>query len=373
LRILQRYFLREMTVNFVGVTVVLFAILFVYQVGAVLARAAQLQYPRAVVLELMGLGAMQNVALLLPIGLLLGIVLALGRLHHDSEMAAAQACGIGAGRLYVAVWALALPVVGLIVWLNFDLGPRAAAQEAALRTEALREGVSAPLEPGKFRTFSGGATVVYARATDRAGELLDVFIKRSRGAEVETTVARRARYALAGDGETELVILLDGERMEGVPGTNRYRIMRFEQEIIPVRTPQDAKRGPTLSEMRTAQLLGSTNLRQRAELHWRMGLPIMALVLTAVAVPLGRLRPRQGRYAHVWQVVLVYALYANLATAARAWLERGKIPPALGLWWVHAIFLLFALLAMYWPRWRHATAARRARASRPSVAGGASP
>jgi lipopolysaccharide export system permease protein len=65
----------------------------------------------------------------------------------------------------------------------------------------------------------------------------------------------------------------------------------------------------------------------------------MTLVLTALAVPLGRLRPRQGRYAHVWIAVLVFALYANLALAARTWLERGRIAPDLGLWWVHGLFL----------------------------------
>ena len=97
MRILQRYLLREMTVDFLGVTVVAFAILLVNQVGTVLARAAQLQYQKEFVLELIGLGAAQNVAILLPIGLLLGLVLAFGRLYHDSEMAAAQACGVGVG------------------------------------------------------------------------------------------------------------------------------------------------------------------------------------------------------------------------------------------------------------------------------------
>ena len=52
--------LREMTVNFLGVTLVLFAILFINQVGTVLARAAQLQYQSGFVLELIGLGAAQN-------------------------------------------------------------------------------------------------------------------------------------------------------------------------------------------------------------------------------------------------------------------------------------------------------------------------
>ena len=95
MQILQRYFLREMTLNFLGVTGALLAILFIYQLGAVLERAAQYQYPRGVVLQLFALGAAENFTLLLPLGLLLGIVLALGRLYHESEMTAAQACGFG--------------------------------------------------------------------------------------------------------------------------------------------------------------------------------------------------------------------------------------------------------------------------------------
>src|ERR1039457_4044147 len=115
LRILQRYMLWEMTVNFIGVTLIAFALLLVNQVGVVLARAAQLQYQKGYVLELIGLSAVQNVAILLP------FVLVFGRLYHDSEMAAAQACGVGVARVATTVWLLALPVTALIGWLNFDL------------------------------------------------------------------------------------------------------------------------------------------------------------------------------------------------------------------------------------------------------------
>src|ERR1039457_5979792 len=123
--------LREMTVNFIGVTVVLFAILFVNQVGAVLARAAQLQYQSGFVLELIGLGAAQNVAILLPIGLLLGLVLAFGRLYHDSEMAAAPAGGVGGGRGAAAGGGRARPGTALSGRSNGERAPRAAAAEAA--------------------------------------------------------------------------------------------------------------------------------------------------------------------------------------------------------------------------------------------------
>jgi lipopolysaccharide export system permease protein len=138
LRILQRYVWREVAANALGVTLVLFAILFVYQIGAVLARAAELHYPRAMVFELFALGALQNVAVLLPFGLLLGTVLALGRMYHESELTAAQACGFGPRQLYTPVVALLVPVTLLALWLNLALAPAAAAREEGLRAAALR-------------------------------------------------------------------------------------------------------------------------------------------------------------------------------------------------------------------------------------------
>jgi lipopolysaccharide export system permease protein len=358
LQILQRYLLREMTVNFLGVTLVLFAILFINQVGTVLARAAQLQYQSGFVLELIGLGAAQNFALLLPIGLLLGIVLAFGRLYHDSEMAAAQACGVGVGRVAAAVWLLALPITALIVLINFELAPRAAAAEAAMRDEALRASVTAPLAPGKFRSFAGGRIVIYARAAAPNGDLAGVFVKRSDGLRIETTVASRAHYSLSSDGLSETITLYDGQRLEGIPGDTRYRIMRFDEQLIPIRTPENAQRSQRVDEISTAQLLESSDPKLRAEFQWRLGLPIMTLVLTAMAVPLGRLRPRQGRYAHVWIAVLVFALYANIALAGRTWLARGRTPQELGLWWVHGLFLLGAVGAFMLPKLKRSWRAR---------------
>jgi len=351
--------LREMTVNFLGVTMVALALLLVNQVGSVLARAAQLQYQKGFVLELIGLGAAQNVAILLPFGLLVGIVLGFGRLYHDSEMAAAQACGVGVARVAAAVWLLALPVTGLIAWLDFDLSPRAAAAEANMRSEALRAASAAPLEPGTFRSFGGGRIVVYARAADHNGDLTDVFVKRSEGLAVETTVARRAHYAVSSDGESESITLYDGERIDGTPGNNRYHIMRFEQQLIPIRTPESAARAPRLDEISTMSLIGARDPKLVAELQWRLGLPVMTLILTVLAVPLGRLKPRQGRYAHVWIALLMFALYAMLALAGRTWLSRGVLPVALGLWWVHGVFLAIAIAAMVGPallRLRHARA-----------------
>jgi lipopolysaccharide export system permease protein len=349
LRILQRYIWREIASNFLGVTVVLFAILFIYQIGAVLARAAELQYPRGVVFELFALGAVQNVAVLLPFGLLLGIVLALGRLYHESELTAAQACGFGPQWLFGPVAALVAPVTLLALWLNLGLAPAAAAREDVLRAQALRAGLALPLEAGRFRSLAGGNAVVYARGSDPSGELRDVFIKRGSGRTVEVTTARRARRGLSADGLTQLITLYDGERYEGVPGAAQFRIVRFREQQLPVTLPPVSRSGERVDELPTPALWRSAEPRQRAELQWRIGLAVMGLVLALGAVPLARLRPRQGRYARVWLAVLLFALYANGASAVRVWMERGTVNPALGLWYVHALFVVIGAGMLAWP------------------------
>ena len=119
-KILERYILREVVTTWLVVTGVLLIILLANQVVGVLDRAAVKQFPQSVVLELIWLGALQNLSILLPVGLLLGVVLAFGRLYADSEMAAALACGVGPVNLYLPVALLAVVVAGLLAWLTLS-------------------------------------------------------------------------------------------------------------------------------------------------------------------------------------------------------------------------------------------------------------
>ena len=58
--------------------------------------------------------------------------------------------------------------------------------------------------------------------------------------------------------------------------------MRFEQQLIPIQTPDAGTRAPRVGELSTSALLGSHDLKRQAELHWRLGLPVMTLVLTVL-------------------------------------------------------------------------------------------
>jgi lipopolysaccharide export system permease protein len=101
----------------------------------------------------------------------------------------------------------------------------------------------------------------------------------------------------------------------------------------------------------------------RAELAWRNAVPVMALVLMVLAVPLSRLRPRQGRFARVGLAVLAYFVYTNLLAAARVWIQKDDPAGQFGLWWIHLLPLAIAAVLLWqelnpgslrwkWPRRR---------------------
>ena len=350
-KILGRYILREVLVASVVVTFVLLVILLANQIAVVLERAALNQYPQGVVLQLIGLGALQNLSILIPVGLLLGVVLAFGRLYHDSEMAAALACGISPWGLYAAVALLALVAAGILAWLTLSLAPEATAQALNLRNAAVRAGQFAPIAPGKFRSFGGGNAVVYAETANADGTLGNVFVEHNRGPKVEVALAERARHSVTPDGMTHTITLYDGERFEGVPGSPQFRMVRFAEHVVPVQVPAlaDVGRNRNLDAQPTRALLDSPDPDKRAELHWRVALPTMCLLLTLLAVPLARLKPRQGRYARVWLAIVIYFVYSNLISAAKVWFAKGSTPPELGLWWTHAAVALMALLLIKGP------------------------
>src|SRR5262249_35862085 len=127
------------------VTAVLLIILLANEVVGVLERAAANQYPQGVVLELIGLGTLQHLSLLLAVALSLGVVLAFGRLCHDSEMAAALACGVGPTLIYAPVALLALLGTAALAWLTLVLSPDATARTLNLRNAAMRAGQFAPI------------------------------------------------------------------------------------------------------------------------------------------------------------------------------------------------------------------------------------
>jgi len=344
---IDRYVLREVALSLAGVTVVLLAILVSYQIARILGVAADRGFPHEIVFALIGLTTLENLMVLVPISMLLATMLALGRLYHESEMAAVRACGIGPERLYLPVYTLAVPVAVGLAWLTFVVGPDARNGAEELRGRGMRDAEFGLLAPGTFRTYADGRAVFYAEASGDDGRLINVFMQYISGDRVEVATAAWAEQRVLDGGRTQMVVLHDGERIEGVPGQANFRRIRFAEHGIPVDVPEPGA-GRTVPERKPSrELVGSTALVDVAELQRRISLPVMVLVLAFIAVPLSALRPREGRYARVALAILLYFVYANLLSAAQVWIEKGRLSPQAGTWWVHALVLATGLVLIH--------------------------
>src|SRR5271154_1158842 len=196
----QRYVLREVVQTWLAATGVFIAILVSNQLSRVLGQAAENQYGRGVVFDLIALGAIMNLSVIVPVGLLLAVVLTLGRMYHDSEMAALQACGFGPVRLLVPFFCFSAVIALGLAWLVFVQVPRADAQVQLLRTSAIKEAQFGQLDAGRFRSFSGGDAVFYAERVDKDGVLHNVFVRRESQGRIELALADTATYSAEGAG-----------------------------------------------------------------------------------------------------------------------------------------------------------------------------
>src|SRR5580658_7942080 len=193
----QRYVLREVVQTWLAVTGVLVAILVSNQLSRVLGRAASNQYGRHLVFDLIALGSVMNLSVIVPVGLLLAVVLTLGRMYHDSEMAALQACGFGPQRLLAPLLCFAAVIALGLGWLSFFQVPLADREAQLLRQSAVKEAQFGRLDAGRFRSFSGGEAVFYAEQVDAEGVLHNVFVQREAAGRIEVALADTATYTKA--------------------------------------------------------------------------------------------------------------------------------------------------------------------------------
>ncbi|TRX76343.1 LPS export ABC transporter permease LptF [Pseudomonas mangiferae] len=365
--IVFRYLCREVLLTLSAVTAVLLVIIMSGRFIKYLAQAAQGALDPGVLLLIMGYRIPGFLQLILPLGLFLGILLAYGRLYLDSEITVLTATGMSQQRLMAYTLAPATLIALLVAWLAFGLAPQGVTSVARIlnQQDALTEFDT--LVPGRFQTMKNGVRVTYTETlSEDRSQLGGVFISEKRvsgdGKDrgIGVLLAERGRQVIQPDGSRYL-ILENGFRYDGNPGSADYRAVQYDTYGLLLPKPEVSSEIGEREAVPTHELIGSDNPRYQAELQWRMSIPLLVFIVTLLAVPLARVNPRQGRFLKLLPAVLLYMGYLALLIAARGQLDKGKLPMALGLWWVHVLFLLIGLLLLYWEPLRLKWAARRAR------------
>lgn len=350
LRILDRYLLRELLLSFLAVSVVLLMISIGETVADVLGRIARGRLPADVLFAMIGLRAVDSLNILLPLAVFLGVLLAYGRLYRDSEMAVIAASGLDVTGLLRPLALLALPITLMLGLVSFWLAPSAVRLSQTLVEEANRSLLIAGLDAGRFVALPGGEGVIYVGEMDADGTRFErMFVESERieadgSSQIDIITAARGELYRDSAGEHRYLVLRDGFRVEGRPGMDDFRLLRFERNDI--RLPDnetDLESDSAKRSVPTRVLWNSEDPVQRTELHWRLAPPISALVLALLALPLSRSSPRQPRYASLIVAVLGYIVYANCLALGRAWMVQEKLPAAAGLWWVYLPAIAIAL------------------------------
>jgi len=341
--ILNRYVFRETISTWAAVTLVLLLVLLTEQFARVLGDAAGAKLPKDAIVAVMGLGSVQYLTILMPVSIFLSIMLALARFYRDSEMAAIMAGGIGPASLYRPLSIIAVVLALGATWLSVDIAPaaRRAIQEVAW--EARKNIGLNMLEAGRFVPLGKESAVVYAETVNESGRLEKVFVQIRDKEEVQVIVAAEAVQRNDVDTGSKVLTFLDGTRYQGEPGQGEFLIIKFAEHGIPYKAPEARELKFEPESMTLGELGEQDPDLASAEIQWRLSVPLTLLVLTVLAVPLSKSRPRQGRYSNIAIGILVYIIYANLLAAAKVWVEQGAMPKFLGLWWVHGIFLSLAI------------------------------
>jgi lipopolysaccharide export system permease protein len=318
-RILDRYIFREIATTWFGVTLVLLLILLTNQFARVLGDVAKGNLPKDAAFSVIGLSAVQYLTILVPIGLFLAIMLALGRLYRDSELPAMMACRVGPIDIYRPLSWLILPLVLGVAWVSIEGGAWALANVDRIGAEARREADLSSIEPGQFTAFGPDQAVVYGEAVTAEGSMKKVFMQRRvDGGQIEVVIADLGEMVESDDPNVRMLVLHDGRRYEGVPGTSEFRVIEFTEHGIPYRLPSLEAEEPRPRAMAFFDLARSDKPEHIAEFQWRLGVPLSTIILAILAVPLSRSQPRAGRYGRLAIGLLVFIIYLNMMSAAKA-------------------------------------------------------
>jgi lipopolysaccharide export system permease protein len=282
--------------------------------------------------------------ILLSVTLFLTVLLTLTRWYRDSEMIVWFTCGQSLAHWVRPILWFAAPFLVAIVALSLFLSPWADQRRLEYERQLESRDELALITPGLFREFRRVHLVVFVESINTFdGTIRNVFLHSLEEGKDVTTVARSGKLETAANGD-RFIVLSEGRRYEGKPGSADYRVVEFEKLGRRIESAEMRALPTSTKSIPTAVLLEASGRVERAELFWRLSVPISALVLTLLAIPLAYVNPRMGRSFNLIAAAFMYMLYSNCLNIVQSFIAQGKLDFWVGLVLPHLLAALVVVL-----------------------------
>ncbi len=342
--IITRYLFREILATFAGVALVLMLMASSAQLVGIFTKVADGTIKADTVMSLFGIYSITTVPFILPLSIYLAVLITLGRLYRESEMAALAACGYGPFQLLRPVLIVAVLVAIVQGLFTLFLAPWADGQggrmEALQKSSVDIQGIT----PGRFRPIPMSKGIIYVETINEDRTRIGNIFASLPGTKGNTTIiARAGQIKIDAQSGDRFLELSDGYRYEGIPGKDNFSLIQFERHAIRLETSRLLDFKYRYRSLPSIVLLKAGDRASLAEFQWRLSSALFCIVLAVLALPMSKTSPRQGRYTRMVLAVVLYLLLSNLLNVARSWVSEGTVSPVIGMWWVHVSALLAAI------------------------------
>jgi lipopolysaccharide export system permease protein len=241
----------------------------------------------------------------------------------------------------------AAPIIVLISILSLVIMPWAVSKGEDYRTQLKSRDDLASISPGVFKESAHAERVFFIESFDALGDIVkNIFVQSIQHQKLGVIVAAQGNRYIEKNGD-HFLVMQNGRRYEGMRGTAEFSITEFGKYAIRVEAAEIKQDLPTTQSKSSRELIQNNNNSNSAELQWRLAIPISAILLALLAIPLSALDPRAGRSVNFLLALIIYMIYNNLLNIMQAWVAQGKINAMVGLWPVHLLFLVLTVYMFY--------------------------
>jgi LPS export ABC transporter permease LptF/LPS export ABC transporter permease LptG len=288
----------------------------------------------------------------IPMAILIGVLLGLGRMSADSEIIALTALGIGRRRILIPVGVLAATGAAVTLAMTLWLAPLALRTFRGLEAELYASQLNFAVQPRVFdERFP--KMVLYVNDISASGtQWRGVFLAETGGENGSRLTLAESAIVIAAPKEGKLELHLRGGTTHDFDRSDpdHYSVTAFGQSDWPIEVngvvPAQQARQIKNDERSFRELAADSgaNWREaRVELQRRLAFPAACFAFALIAVPIGAQPRRGGRAASSLIAVLLIAGYYLLLIFGSGLAREGTLPPAIGLWMANILLTVCGL------------------------------